>query len=351
MKAILVIQDFGPIKNLEIAINKFNILIGPHASGKSTISKVLCVIHSFDYNLSSVADENKRLELFKQFLLYYRIENFYQKSTYWFFEDDTLKFELKGNKISITHKVGLGNTATQFESYYFPAERIALPMISESIFELNLTDSILPKYFLQFGNDFIKAKRQQKIFNLPLLDVEFEYNDNKNVVTLRNNKSLLLEETSSAIQANLPLLVILQYPINIASLFVIEELELNSFPQLQKKMLYYIVEKMKNHRWKDAYVMLPTHSPYLLSAMNNLLFAAKVARQSSEISIAADKIISSKSWVNVEDFSAYYIKEGNTTSIIDVNTGLIHENELDEISEDLAGEFDALMELYKPAVA
>jgi hypothetical protein len=88
-----------------------------------------------------------------------------------------------------------------------------------------------------------------------------------------------------------------------------------------------------------------------LSAANNLLFAAKVGRQSNESAIEVDKIISKASWIEKEDFSAYYIIDGNAKSIVNDKTGLIDENELDRISENLAGEFDALMDLYKPVNA
>ena len=302
MKAKLKIKNFGPINDLDIYISKFNIFIGPHASGKSTISKVLCIIHMFDFRIFPVKTNSPGIESLKILLAYYRIENFISDNTYWFFESVDLTFELK-NSIPFVEYHGNDNKP-QIDSYYFPAERIALPMISESIFELNLNDSSLPKYFLKFGRDFMIAKKEQKTFNLSLLNVEFEYAEGKNIVILRNSKSFLLEETSSAIQANLPLLVILNYPITNASLFVIEELELHNYPELQKKLLYYLVKKMQAPKLKPAYVILPTHSPYLLSAANNLLFAANVGKQRpSEV----DDIISKASWINREDFTAYYV--------------------------------------------
>jgi hypothetical protein len=350
MEATLRIQNFGPVTDIDIEIKKFNILIGPQASGKSTISKVLSIIHSFDYHIFAVASDKRRIELLKLSLVYYRIENFYKKNTYWFFEDDCFRFELKGEHIEITHKESLEHTTNSTESYYFPAERIALPMISESLFELTLGQSTLPGYFLQFGKDFTIARKNQNIFNLPILNVEYEHRDGKNLVRLNkiDDFSLQLDETSSAIQANLPLLVILQYPIRKASLFAIEEIELHGFPTLQKELLYYITGRMKHPKLSNAYVMLPTHSPYILSAANNLLFASKVAAQSSKISSQVNEIIDQKSWINKDDFSAYFIKNGKAASIVNKDTGLIDENELDNISEDLAGEFDALMELYKP---
>ena len=346
MKANLKIKKFGPIESLDIEIRKFNILIGPQASGKSTISKVLCIIHMFDYRMFTT-NNKLTLESVKQLLAYYRIENFYNNQTYWYFQDSVLKFKLENGIPSIEY-LDNGIQPLPIDSYYFPAERIALPMISESLFELNLTESSLPKYFLKFGRDFMIAKKNQKTFNLPLLDVHFEYIDGKNIVILRNAKTFLLEETSSAIQSNLPLLVILEYPVNPASLFVIEELELHNFPQLQKNLLYHLVQRMQHPKLKPAYVMLPTHSPYLLSAANNLLFASKVGNQNSP---DTEKIINKKSWIKPEDFTAYYIKDGKAASIVDVETGLIHENMLDSISDDLAMEFDRLMNLYNPAKA
>lgn len=351
MKATLIIKDFGPVKDCQLEINKYTLLIGPQASGKSTVSKVLAVIHSFDYSLISVAGKNRPMEQLKQFLVYYRIENYLCPTTYWFFEDEIFSFEFTGQNITITHKDTVEKTASRTECYYFPAERIALPMISESLFELTLAQSTLPQYFLQFGKDFTIARRNQNKFNLPLLGLEYEHTDGQNRITLHNNRSLLLEEASSAIQANVPLMIILQYPIKESSLFVIEELELHGFPILQKKLLYYVIERMRHPRLDHAYVILPTHSPYILSAANNLLLASKTARQNKSALDQISMIIPQKSWIEGGEFSAYYLADGRANSIIDQQTGLIHENALDTVSEDLASESDALMELYKPATA
>jgi predicted ATPase len=104
MKAKLQIRNFGPINDLDIEISKFNILIGPHASGKSTIAKVLCIIHFFDYGAIFPYNEKRSIQIIRTILLYYRVENFLQKDTYWFFEDDIFSFELKDESISIKPK-------------------------------------------------------------------------------------------------------------------------------------------------------------------------------------------------------------------------------------------------------
>ncbi|MEJ7682233.1 MAG: AAA family ATPase [Segetibacter sp.] len=51
MKEKLIIRNFGPIKNVELELARFNVLIGENATGKSTVSKVLAVCRYFSYIL------------------------------------------------------------------------------------------------------------------------------------------------------------------------------------------------------------------------------------------------------------------------------------------------------------
>lgn len=349
MTGKLLIRDFGPIKDAELQIHQYNLLIGPQASGKSTISKVLAIIHTFDFFTVQITDANRNMVGLRSQLQYYRMENFLQSSTHWLFEDDHFRFELINGIIKVVHKKSHEVTSSRTGAYYLPAERIALPMIDEALFELSLTQTTLPKYFLEFGKDFTLARRRQQVFNLPLLGVEYSHNDGRNLVTVAPNQVLFLEQTSSAIQANLPLLVILQYPEKQTGVFAIEELELHGFPLLQKSLLYYVVERMRHSKLKDSYVILPTHSPYILSAANNLLLASKVTQQNPNSRAAVKAIIPSNAWISPDEFSAYYIADGTARSIVDRKTGLIDENMLDSVSEDLAEEFDGLMDLYKPS--
>lgn len=40
--AQLIIKNIGPIKDIDITLNKVNVIIGPQSSGKSTINKIAC---------------------------------------------------------------------------------------------------------------------------------------------------------------------------------------------------------------------------------------------------------------------------------------------------------------------
>jgi hypothetical protein len=92
---------------------------------------------------------------------------------------------------------------------------------------------------------------------------------------------------------------------------------------------------------------MTTHSPYVLSALNNLIFAYKVANEVPERAEEVAQIIPREQWLNPEDFAAYYVADGGIRSIVNPKTGLISENELDSVSEDIGGEFDELMSIYR----
>ena len=51
-------------------------------------------------------------------------------------------------------------------------------------------------------------------------------------------------------------------------MFLLEEPELNLFPSAQNKLVMYVIDKSiaNNHR-----VLLTTHSPYILTSLNNLI--------------------------------------------------------------------------------
>lgn len=53
MENKIVIQNFGPVKEAQINLNKkFQIFIGAQASGKSTICKVVYFVQNIEENIS-----------------------------------------------------------------------------------------------------------------------------------------------------------------------------------------------------------------------------------------------------------------------------------------------------------
>lgn len=116
---------------------------------------------------------------------------------------------------------------------------------------------------------------------------------------------------------------------------VIEEPEVHLFPTAQKRLLETIALMLNV---TESQIFITTHSPYVLSVFTNLLFASQVA----EYGIDGDEPISVMYQLKSAETAVYFLANGLSSSIIDKETQLIDQNVLDEISEELAGEFDFL---------
>lgn len=130
------------------------------------------------------------------------------------------------------------------------------------------------------------------------------------------------------------------------TLRVIEEPEAHLFPVAQKQLIELMVT-MKNVV-QDNQLIITTHSPYVLSVINNLLFAHKVAINNASVN---DRI-PNNCHINPTEFSAYSLGNSLVPSsnycedIVDRETNVIKQNYLDTVSDILADDFNFLYSLY-----
>ena len=176
----------------------------------------------------------------------------------------------------------------------------------------------------------------------------------------------MITEAASGIQSVVPILSAINNKKTLHHRsFVIEEPELNLFPTAQ----YELIQQLELNRldpnpsWSDfgSIHTYTTHSPYVLSALNNLLYANKVKSILNQRSmlienISLDDLLNKtdakikaivKADIKPESFTAYQIKNGYAELIFNRETGLIDDNFIDESSDILNDDFDKLMELTK----
>ena len=119
---------------------------------------------------------------------------------------------------------------------------------------------------------------------------------------------------------------------NKAHLFI-EEPEQNLFPESQHELIFSLVRSLvqshnANKSWSS--ITLTSHSPYILTAINILLYLAQAAQKSPEALTDAEREL----LLSVDAFSAYRIdKDGTVHSIIDAESRLISGDYLDAVSE------------------
>lgn len=129
---------------------------------------------------------------------------------------------------------------------------------------------------------------------------------------------------------------------------VIEEPEAHLYPMAQKHLIE-LMAMMLNQT--DSQLVITTHSPYTLSVFNNLLYATHVVTADPAAASAIAETIPALCWLNPQTFNAYMLKDGYCQSIVNKDLGLIGQNFLDEISEELGDEFDKLYGLHAKVYA
>jgi ABC-type multidrug transport system ATPase subunit len=156
---------------------------------------------------------------------------------------------------------------------------------------------------------------------------------------------------ASGVQSVMPVASIFTTEANILGiLFVLEEPELNLFPYSQHQFVKYLSQYFTEGEI-DRSLLLTTHSPYVITAFDNLILAKNVVKEKREFKEKVNDIIPEKYWLDYERVNAYYLnpkpKKGkpNAENIMNEERKGIGGNAIDEISDELNREYSKLMEL------
>jgi len=125
--------------------------------------------------------------------------------------------------------------------------------------------------------------------------------------------------------------------------FVIEEPEAHLYPLAQKEVMNAFAVFLNTI--PQGRLIVTTHSPYILACVNILLFATFVA---GRVNGQSDKIAVPKEyWLDANDFTAYSLsgEDQYCTDIKNPKTGLVSQNYLDKISEELGTQYHQLYDL------
>ncbi len=356
MKENLIIKNFGPIKSVELELNRFNIFIGDQGTGKSTVAKLLIAIQNTSYvdlrEVVSTDSKSKESLLFIEHLDILGIHSYLFDSTEIFFTNSKFSFHFKNGVVKLIEKEISSENRVFYDFNYIPSERSLAVTLIDSLFALIQAGAALPYLFTRFGNKFQRARKELTQFDYSnIIRVNYSYKNNKDVILLSNGKELPLHESSSGIQSAISLLLVFDYIISTSgagNLLVIEEPELNCFPDTQSKLMNHFasmnieqLEKEEVHYRNRLF--FTTHSPYILTSLNNLMAAFSAGLKYEK---ETDLVIEKKFWLNPADVSAYMmLPDGTGIDIMDRKEGLIKADMIDSISGKLNEQFDSLLNL------
>lgn len=411
--AKLIIQHIGPISNIEIELNKVNILMGPQSSGKSTIAKIISYCAWVEKRY--ILDGEYKYKVSEQLLDFHRLsENYFSEKSFFEYESDFIKISYKGLKLKETIKKKKNNTKYEnSKNIYIPSERNFVSAIPNLSKYKETNDNVM-----SFVYDWYSAKRKfSKHDSLPILNLGVHfYNNEENdldvLVLDKNKKEILLRESSSGLQSITPLALIIEYLtnniytetasksvndidylkqilsknileilgtnrmleltenkngdkeielsnielgklINLARLrtsyhktnFIIEEPEQNLFPETQRDLVYYIFNKLKTE--KNHSLIMTTHSPYILYAINNCLMGHLISNNLTEEE--KKEFLSYNSWISPDLVNIFEIDKENGTikSIKDKDTGTVNKHYFNKVMNNIMDEYYEMLNHFE----
>ena len=393
----LYLKNFGPIKEMDIDLKPLMVFIGESGSGKSAILKLLSLlrwVHKQNnlrtyFVKSSIAKKKSDYSRLSSeaLLKMSALDELVRKDTIIRFQIGDTLYESKEGKIRTDAK--LNGDLTLDKIAFISENRGVLPdiyankiprsfklpyyledtydnfltafeQLGKKEFFIESTDlilfqkkGILPKFFIKdkgntFEMKFENSSSGTKTVLFPEIIVSYltQKYDFKDVLARGFNDFLM-----SRIQ-QMQQLGEMTTNINLAkfsgrnlSIFI-EEPELSLFPSAQRRLLNRLVRDCFAENKQENCVTnlaFATHSPYILTSLNNLLLAGETAKLTEKRALVS-QVVSEEYWLTAEQVGAYAIENGKVNNIIE-GDNLIDGAYLDSISDEISSEFSSILDI------
>ena len=394
----LTIRNFGPIKSVSLDLRKYTVIIGPQSSGKSCILKIASFCKWMEKRIELSQDPDKYMTegiVKSELLQFHKLDGFQKTNTYIKYDSPFMTFSMswKGNGGIVFDYQWKRNRWRYHRPAiaYIPAERNIVAAIP-NWFDVKLVHNNIRNYM----SDWEESRQLFSMSNsLPILDLDTAYyystkeNEDKIVVDRKGN-TIDFTNASSGLQSIVPMYVLISYltnkstyqaglssvandkehgklvalierngdfPKTLSSQEVIgnlsktqhteiylEEPEENIFPKTQYQLVKWLVKQMNVSEGNT--LSMTTHSPYILSSLNNLIQASDaIGKDYRNAEIIKQDILGDNEVVEYEKISVYSMKDGHARSIMDDELRLISQSALDAASDDISEDFSKLIDL------
>jgi hypothetical protein len=389
-KERLIVKNFFTLKDIDIELSKYNVFIGEQASGKSLITKLLYFFREvFTTYIPSYPQDLNELGnvLCARFMKIFNNPVLDNTEIVYHLGDYSIKLDLKNQifvmsdnlaalyidcvtllkndnayrnsnvKIQLApqeYSILLGKIYNTFYDYigisnkFLPAGRMMFFSLFNNIFNLISTQQLnLNPLLIEFGQNyqqafsrgaFLSSTKDRELFeefSAKILKGKYVYDQLGGFIDQDNHQTRPVD-ASSGQQEFLPVYMILRDMLAFHSgNLYIEEPEAHLYPTAQKYMLellVYVANATSSHG-----LYITTHSPYILTVLNNLIMANEVRDK--------QKTYEPNLLVSFNEVRAYFIADGKAQDLRDTESKLIIATELDSVSEQNATEFEDLLDL------
>lgn len=213
----LIIYNVGPIKKVDIELKRFNFIIGPQSSGKSTVAKILSTCEWIEKEVEITRNEQAvgNGENYKTLVeSFHKMEEYFDRGEDSFVSYSTdfveIRYEHRNLNVHLKREVPYHRQ----KICYIPAERNMVTLPELKGFEFNTTN------LRSFLFDWYRAREYYTPQNkTDVLELGVQYYYDADMATKNdriqhvNGKTydISLSNSSSGLQSLTPLLVMLQY--------------------------------------------------------------------------------------------------------------------------------------------
>ena len=187
-------------------------------------------------------------------------------------------------------------------------------------------------------------KTMQKMLDLvsEVLKGKYVFRDSEERLYIDEEHFVKINYTSSGQQETVWIFNILMHLLvnNMKAFIILEEPEAHLYPEAQK----CIVEMLALMTNKFCSIMITTHSPYILGALNNLIYAEKLSQDKKFREKVKEEVAP---LFYVKDCNAYFLEKGGIQSCVEPEAegGLIINEVIDGASSDINLLYDRLFDI------
>lgn len=382
----LEISNFGPVGHVSMNLKRVNVIIGPQSSGKSTILKVACFCAWLERRIMLSAQPEKifnQQTIEEHLLRFHKMTSFLTSDTIISYRNDALAFSYTAKTQEWTFEWDKKRWSYKYPKIaYIPAERNLVSAIP-NWYQVSMKTDIMLDFMQEWESARKTFVKTERILNLPVKYV-YDASTQEDSIQLMSGQKIDMAEASSGLQSMTPLYIMLRYLTgdyfkngqstveqkmikerllsilmsekknlsdekarkavsdlltpNHSDLYI-EEPEAHIFPSTQKEFVYSLVNMINGQKKHSCFVS--THSPYVLTSLNNLLLAGETLAKKGD----AMKVFPKRQTLRYGEVAAYSMRDGKAIDIMNDEYHLISAEAIDEASAEIGADFDKLMSL------
>lgn len=409
--ARLIIRNIGPIKNVDIELNKVNVFIGEQSSGKSTIAKII----SFCSWLEKTVNKDNVFfgqgkEAFRRLQAYHHIQSYFREDSVICYLGENLVYAYNWPAEEQIPYPGWDFLDSEHfsvkEVFLFPASKVVNPKVIYIPAERNFVSVVpnLQKYAENDDNlmDFLLSwqearKKYPTSHKLALLNLGMDFYSQdgvSNMVSLPQGGVIALEAASSGLQSIVPLLTLIDWlsngiyqenkPYSFEEIEKIrhlldevgKDLSLSDNDSLKERLAGIVSGKIYTHtqfvieepeqnlfpttqrdlvyyllkainHGRKHRLVVTTHSPYILHAFNNSMILGQVQ---TELPEEIKKELDCKDAAILPEFvSVWQISDGSLVDIKDGRTKTIGKHYFNDVMNDMLDDYYLMLPYIKIA--